>query len=84
VLYVPSTIKLYTMLGEMSMDAGKAKSIKIGKDKRAKDGDGKQLADGESCIAAKHWGKIVAKCGGEVKLLKALGVTDKRQKKAKA
>ena len=60
------------------MDAGKAKSIKIGKDKRAKDGDGKQLADGESCIDAQHWAKITTKYGGELKLLEALGVTDKR------
>ena len=62
------------------MATDKDKAVKIGKDKTAKDGDGKQLVDGESCIAGKHWDKIAAKCGGETKLFKALGVTDKRIK----
>ena len=66
------------------MASDKDKSVKLSKDKSAKDDDGQQLADGESRIDAKHWAKIIAKCGGETKLSKALGVTDKRQKKAKA
>ena len=59
----------------------KAKALIIDKAKGLKKAaDFAQVAAGESLIDEVHWGKVATKCGSEAKLIKALGVTDKRIK----
>ena len=59
----------------------KKKALVIGKTKELKKAaDYAQVAAGESLIDEGHWAKVSAKCGGEAKLIKRLGLKDKRVK----
>jgi len=62
----------------------KKKAVVIGKTKELKEAaDYAQVAAGESLIGEEHWAKVAAKCGGEAKLIKKLGLKDKRVKASK-
>jgi len=58
----------------------KKKALIIGKTKELKEAvDYAQLVAGESLIDEGHWVKVATKCGGEAKLIKKLGLKDKRK-----